>query len=351
MYKKEKFGMTPDKKQVDKYTLMNKNGVSASFLTLGGIWNSMMVPDKDGTLSDVVLGYDRVDDCLKSESHLGEIVGRNANRIGGAAFTLSGKEYKLETNDGPNNLHSGPDYYRNRIWETEVTEENDQMAISFSLESPDGDQGYPGNAKITVTYLLTADNALEIRYNLICDQDTIANMTNHSYFNLAGHTSGEVLSQKVWIDADRYTPMDAVSIPTGELAPVKDTPMDFTVVKPIGQDINADFEQLKFGSGYDHNWVLNHKAGELALSAKAMDEKSGRVMEVYTDLPGMQFYTANYLDSVLPGKDGAVYGRRQGYCFETQYYPDAVNKPDFLSPVLKEGKEYKTTTIYKFAVL
>lgn len=350
MYKKEYFGKTPDKQQIERYTLMNRSGVSASFLTLGGIWNSMMVPDRDGRTADVVLGYDTVELCLNNGGHPGEIVGRNANRIGKAEFALNGITYKLDANNGPNNLHSGEAFYRNRIWDAEVSEEGGSTTVSFSLTSPDGDQGYPGNAKITVTYTLTEDNALEITYNLICDSDTIANMTNHSYFNLAGHSTGSAADQQVWIDADYFTPMDAESIPTGELCPVKGTPMDFTQMKPIGRDIDVDFSQLKFGSGYDHNWVLNHRIGELTLSAKAYDEKSGRLMEVYTDLPGVQFYTGNYLEAELPGKNGAAYGFRHGYCFETQYYPDAVNKPNFPSPILKEGREYKTTTIYKFLV-
>lgn len=350
MYKKEIFGVTPAGEQVDKYTLINKNGVSASFLSLGGIWTTMMVPDRDGKLEDVVLGYDTVEACLKNGGHLGEVVGRNANRIGGAKFTLNGVTYELEANNGPNNLHSGPDFYRNRIWEVEIREEEDETSILFSLFSPDGDQGYPGNARITVSYTLTSDNALKLEYHMICDQDTIANFTNHSYFNLAGHTSGSAVDQKVMIDADYFTPMDSVSIPTGELASVKGTPMDFTVMKPIGQDIDADYEQLKFGSGYDHNWALNHEAGEVGLAAKAYDEKSGRLMEVYTDLPGVQFYTANYLENEVPGKEGMKYGGRYGYCFETQYYPNSINTPDFPSPILKEGEEYKTVTIYKFRI-
>lgn len=350
MYKKQSFDVMPDGRQIDEYTLINKNGVSASFITLGGIWTSMLVPDKAGNLADVVLGYSTAEAYRNNGAHLGEIVGRNANRIAGAAFTLNGRAYELTANNGPNNLHSGEDYYRNRLWSAEVTEEGEDTKLSFSLESPDGDQGYPGNARITVTYTLTADNALRIDYFLICDQDTIANMTNHSYFNLAGHGSGTAVSQQVWIDAGYYTPMDEVSIPTGELAPVKGTPMDFTVMKAIGTDIDADFLQLKYGSGYDHNWVLNHPAGELSLAAKACDAESGRCLEVYTDLPGIQFYTANYLGPEHAGKDKAAYGFRHGYCFETQYFPDAVNKPEFPSPVLKEGKEYHTTTIYKFTV-
>ncbi|WP_294151230.1 aldose epimerase family protein [uncultured Clostridium sp.] len=350
MYKKVKFGELSDGRNVTQYTLVNKNGLSASFLDLGGIWSSMLVPGRDGELADVVLGYDTIEACLGNGGHLGEIVGRNANRIGKAEFTLNGVTYKLEANNGPNNLHSGPDFYRNRIWDTEVTEEEDGTSITFSLLSPDGDQGYPGNARISVVYTLTEENELKIRYHMVCDQDTVANMTNHSYFNLAGHRSGSAMDQLVWIDADRYTPTDDVAIPYGELRPVAGSPMDFTVKKPIGRDIDADCEQIRFGHGYDHNWVLNHEPGKLSLSAKAWDEKSGRTMEVYTDLPGIQFYTANYLEPDIPGKEGVLYGPRQGYCFETQYYPNAVNMPDYPSPVLKEGKEYSTTTIYKFMI-
>lgn len=351
MYKKEFFGTMSDERVVERYTLTNKNGISASFLTLGGIWNTMMVPDRNGQMADVVLGYDMVDMYLYNDAHLGEIVGRNANRIGNAQFIFNDITYMLDSNNGPNNLHSGEAFYRNRLWKAGVTEEEGAVSVIFSMRSPAGDQGFPGTADITVTYRLTDENALEIHYTLICDSHTVANMTNHSYFNLAGHNTGSAVDQQVWIDADRYTPMDAVSIPTGEIASVQGTPMDFTKMKPIGRDIDADFEQLSFGSGYDHNWVLNHRPGELSLSAKAYDEKSGRGLEVYTDLPGIQFYTANYLDCVLPGKDRAEYGCRHGYCFETQYYPDAVNKPEFPSTILRAGTEYKTTTIYKFTVI
>ncbi|MEF9938757.1 MAG: aldose epimerase family protein [Clostridium sp.] len=350
MYKKEHFGVIPTGEPVDRYTLYNKNGVSASFISLGGIWTSLIVPDRDGRETDVLLGYDTVDACLQNGGHLGEIVGRNANRIGQAKLTIDGKVYPLVVNNGPNNLHSGPDFYRNRIWDAEIAEHAEDTSISFSLMSPDGDQGYPGNAQITVTYTLTADNAVEIRYNMICDHDTIANMTNHSYFNLAGHNTGNAMAQQVWINADFYTPTDSDSIPTGILDPVQGTPMDFTVMKPIERDINCDFEPLRFGSGYDHNWVLNNRTKEPTLAAKAYDAASGRWMEVYTDLPGLQFYTANFLESQIPGKSGVIYGSRHGYCFETQYYPNAVNIPAFPSPILKEGKEYKTITIYKFLI-
>ena len=345
---KELFGNMPDGTEVYKYTLVNRNQVSASFITLGGVWVSMMVPDQEGRLGDVVLGYDDLDSYRKNPPHFGAPVGRNANRIGGAVLTINGKDYPLVANNGPNNLHSGPDLYHDRVWECEASETEAGSRLDFYLESPDGDQGYPGNAKITVSYTLTDENSLVLDYHMICDADTVANFTNHSYFNLAGHDSGDVLGQEVWLNASHYTPADPVSIPTGEIAPVAGTPMDFTKMKPIGRDIEEPFEALLFGKGYDHNWVLDHEKGEMSLAAKAMDPVSGRVMECYTDLPGIQFYTANFLTDEMPGKGGAHYDYRHAFCFETQYYPDAVHKPEFPSPILKAGEEYKTTTIYKF---
>ncbi|MCI8268103.1 MAG: galactose mutarotase [Lachnospiraceae bacterium] len=348
-WKKEVFGTLENGAQADKYTLTNDNGLTAVFTNLGGIWLSMIVPDKAGNMGDILLGRDTMDGCLTLSGHLGEIVGRNANRIGDATFTLNGITYALGINSaGRNNLHSGPDYYRNRLWDARVEEIEEGTRLTFSLFSPDGDQGYPGNAEIAVSYTLTKDNGLRLDYRMKADADTVANFTNHAYFNLAGHDSGDVLQQKVWIDADYFTITDKDSIPTGEFVPVKGTPMDFTQLKAIGQDIDSDYEPLIFAKGYDHNWVLKHPPGELALSLKAVDENSGRVMEVYTDLPGVQFYTGNMLDGM--GKNGVEYQARQGYCFETQYYPDAVNKPQFPSPFLKAGEEYRTTTIYKFIV-
>lgn len=351
-YTKTEFGTMEDGKTVYRYTLTNENGVSASFTDLGGVWLTMMVPDRDGNLADVVLGYDTVDMLLHGSGHMGEPVGRYANRIGGASFTLNGRTYQLEKNSaGVNNLHSGPNYYRDRVWDVEVEESELGTAIHFSLFSPDKDQGYPGNANVTVSYTLTADNSLKLDYHMVCDADTIANFTNHAYFNLAGHDSGCAMDQKVWMDADYFTATDDNSIPTGELVPVKGTPMDFTVMKPIAQDIEADYEPLKQGGGYDHNWCFNHRPGEMSLSAKAVDEASGRFMEVYTDLPGVQMYTANNLKPSYVGKGGVRYNARDGYCFETQNYPNAVNRENFPSPVVKAGEEYKTTTIYKFGVL
>ncbi len=348
-YTRTELGKLPGGQPVSRYTLTNGNGVSASFTDLGAIWLTMNVPDKEGHLADVVLGADRVEVLLENPGHMGEPVGRNANRIGGAAFVLNGKTYALAKNNGENNLHSGPDYYRTRLWEAQVEETGLGTRISFGLESPDGDQGFPGHARVTVSYTLTEDDSLQIDYHMVCDEDTVANMTNHAYFNLAGHASGDAMGQLVWIDGDHFTPTDAGSIPTGELQPVEGTPMDFRTRKPLAQEIDADFEQLKLAGGYDHNWALNHPSGEVALSAKAWDPESGRTMEVYTDLPGVQLYTANGMNTA-DGKGGAFYGPRSGYCFETQYFPDAVNKPQFASPVLKAGEEYRTVTIYKFGV-
>lgn len=349
-YTKTEFGKLDNGTVVYRYTLTNEQGASASFTDLGAIWLTMVVPDRDGKMADVVLGYDTVNGILNGPGHPGEPVGRNANRIGGAKFTLNGVTYELEKNAaGKNNLHSGPDYYRNRVWDAQVEETSLGTRVSFALVSPDGDQGYPGNANVTVSYTLTPDNSLQLDYHMVSDADTIANFTNHAYFNLAGHTSGCAMNQKVWIDADKFTIADETSIPTGELVCVKGTPMDFTEFKTPAQDIEADYEPLKLGNGYDHNWALNHEAGEMALAAKAVDETSGRTMEVYTDLPGIQFYTANSMNTEL-GKGKTTYHARDGYCFETQYFPDAINKPEFASPVLKAGEEYKTTTIYKFGV-
>lgn len=344
---KEPFGTMADGTPVFHYTLTNEAGVSASFTDLGGTWLSMVVPDRDGKMADILLGRGSVEDIQSFGGHLGEIVGRNANRIGGASVTIDGVTYPLAVNSGSrNNLHSGPDFYRDRMWETEVAETEEGTKITFRLSSPDGDQGYPGNADIDVSYTLTGDNALILDYHMKADADTIANFTNHAYFNLAGHDSGTVLDQKVWIDADFYTATDGESIPTGELAAVKGTPMDFTEEKAIGRDIGADYEALKIGNGYDHNWCLNHAPGEVALSCRMTDEASGRSMEVYTDLPGVQFYTGNALKQ--RGKHGKDYPARGGCCFETQYFPDAINKPAFASSLLKKGEEYRTRTIYKF---
>lgn len=339
----ETFGSTSKKEEAVLYILTNENGMSASITNYGAALVKLNVPDKEGKLRDVVLGYDDVTGYEKGGGSFGAPVGRNANRIGGAVITIQDKTYELEKNDNGNNLHSGTNYYNKRIWN--VGEKTDSK-IEFVLHSPDGDQGYPGTLDMHVTYELTEDNELRLIYDAVPDQDTIINMTNHSYFNLDGHDSGNVLKELVTLDADYFTRADAQSIPTGELVDVTGTPMDFRMSRALGEAIDADYEAVRLGKGYDHNWVLKNN-GKFDKVAQAVSEKSGIVMEVWTDLPGMQMYTANFLDNEH-GKNGAVYGIRDAVCFETQYFPDAVHHENFASPICKKGMPYHTVTSYKF---
>ena len=339
----ETFGSTSKKEEAVLYTLTNENGMSASITNYGAALVKLNVPDKEGKLRDVVLGYDDVTGYEKGGGSFGAPVGRNANSIGGAVITIQDKTYELEKNDNGNNLHSGTNYYNKRIWN--VGEKTDSK-IEFVLHSPDGDQGYPGTLDMHITYELTEDNELRLIYDAVPDQDTIINMTNHSYFNLDGHDSGNVLKELVTLDADYFTRADAQSIPTGELVDVTGTPMDFRMPRALGEAIDADYEAVRLGKGYDHNWVLKNN-GKFDKVAQAVSEKSGIVMEVWTDLPGMQMYTANFLDNEH-GKNGAVYGIRDAVCFETQYFPDAVHHENFASPICKKGMPYHTVTSYKF---
>lgn len=339
----ETFGSTSKKEEAVLYTLTNENGMSASITNYGAALVKLNVPDKEGKLRDVVLGYDDVTGYEKGGGSFGAPVGRNANRIGGAVITIQDKTYELEKNDNGNNLHSGTNYYNKRIWN--VGEKTDSK-IEFVLHSPDGDQGYPGTLDMHITYELTEDNELRLIYDAVPDQDTIINMTNHSYFNLDGHDSGNVLKELVTLDADYFTRADAQSIPTGELVDVTGTPMDFRMPRALGEAIDTDYEAVRLGKGYDHNWVLKNN-GKFDKVAQAVSEKSGIVMEVWTDLPGMQMYTANFLDNEH-GKNGAVYGIRDAVCFETQYFPDAVHHENFASPICKKGMPYHTVTSYKF---
>ena len=339
----------PDGTPVDLYVLSGENGLSAEVIALGCRIVRLSAPDREGKCVNVVLGYDTLAEYVENRDYQGTAVGRYANRIGGASFSIDGKTYSLAKNDGENSLHGGPTGFAHRVWTVKESGDTpDGPSITFSYTSVDGEEGFPGTLTAEVTCSLTEDGALTLDYRAESDADTLCSLTNHSYFNLAGHDGGEVLNQEVWLNASSYTPADAGSIPTGEIAPVAGTPMDFTQMKAIGQDIEADFEQLVLGNGYDHNWVLDHEPGVLSLAARARDPKSGRVMETYTDLPGVQFYTANGLKDFMPGKGGVHYGRRQAYCFETQYYPDAVHKENFPSPFLKAGEEYHTVTVYRF---
>ena len=337
------FGATALGEKAALYTITNKNNMEISVTDLGATLVSIIVEDRDQHPCDVVLGYDEAAGYEAGDIFFGAIVGRCANRIGGATFTLNGKRYELTQNDNRNNLHSGTDFYNKRLWKVKEFKEDH---IIFELESPHMDQGYPGNLCMEVTYTLTDENEVKIDYKGTTDEDTIVNMTNHSYFNLNGHASGDILDQKVWVDADAFTRTDKESIPTGELIKVEGTPMDFREMKTLGRDIEADYEALNYGAGYDHNYVLNNE-GKLKKVAEMCAEESGIRMEVYTDLPGMQLYTGNFI-SDSRGKDHVMYHRRQGVCFETQYFPDAVNKENFKSPVLHKGDTYRSTTIYKF---
>ena len=336
------FGTTAKGERAALYTMKNQNGMEIAVTDYGAILVKVLVPDKDGKLKDVVLGYDDVRGYECGTLYFGATVGRVANRIGGGEFELNGKTYTLTKNDNQNTLHGGTDYYDKRMWKVE---EADDSHISLGLHSSDGDQGFPGEVDIHVTYTLTRDNEVKIHYYAVPGKDTLLNLTNHSYFNLSGHDSGPVLDQEVMICADAFTRADEESVPTGELVPVEGTPMDFRMAKPIGREIQADYVALDFGQGYDHNWVIGGKGYRQA--ASMYSGQSGIEMKVFTDLPGMQFYTGNFIEREN-GKGGVIYRRRQGACFETQYFPDAVHKEQFEGPVIKAQEAYDTTTVYQF---
>ena len=336
------FGMTSKGEEARLFTIQNGKGMEIKVSDYGAALVQVRVPDKEGRLLDVVLGYDDVQGYEAGNAFFGATIGRVANRIGNGEFQLGGRSYELTRNDGQNTLHGGRDFYNKRIWKTGKTGEDH---VEFLLDSPSGDQGFPGNVKISVTYTLTKDNEIKIQYRAVPDADTLINLTNHSYFNLSGHASGTVLAQEVMLDADAYARADSQSIPTGEIVPVSGTPMDFRQLKPIGAEIDEAYEALEFGKGYDHNWVLNKKGYRKAAFMRS--KESGIAMEVYTDLPGLQFYTANFVDHEK-GKEGAVYNMRQAACFETQYFPDAVHKDHFEGPEVKAGEIYETTTAYRF---
>lgn len=339
------FGMTEKGHEATLYTFTNRAGMSISVTDFGATLVNVLVPDRDGEIIDVVLGYDDVKGYEEGTLFFGASVGRSANRIAGASFEINGKQYQLEKNNNGNNLHSGLDFYNKRMWE--VRSKNYE-SITFSLHSMDGDQGYPGALDMEVKYTLTDNNEVKIEYYSVPSEDTIINMTNHSYFNLNGHNSGTILNQEVGIAATYFTRADEEAIPTGEFVEVEGTPMDFNIKKPIGRDIEEAYEALVFGRGYDHNWALDNH-GKFDKVAEMSAKESGITMEVYTDLPGMQLYTANFVENE-PGKDGAVYDMRHGVCFETQYFPDAIHKENFKSPICHAGENYRTLTMYKFSV-
>lgn len=345
------FGTAENSVEVTSYTITNKNGTECSFIDLGAAWVTMKVKDREGKFADVVIGYDNADAYFHNPTSCGECVGRNANRIGGASFVIEGKRYQLaKNNNDRNNLHSGPDKWCSHLFNGSLPDGPEGCSVRFTKFSKDGEQGFPGNLIFSVTYTLTDKDALKIDYEAIADQTTVINPTNHAYFNLAGNGSGTILDHEVWINADSFTPADEFSIPTGEIRSVSGTPFDFTKKKKIGDDIGADYDQLRFANGYDHNYALNCTGSSMCHAALLYDPGSGRRMDVYTDLPGMQFYSGNGLKNTCPGKDGADYLPRTGVCFETQYYPDAVNKEDWKKPVFKAGEACRSHTIYQFSV-
>lgn len=337
------FGTTEKGQKALLYTMKNDAGTSVSVSDYGAALVSLFVRGKDGNPVDVVLGYDDVTGYEKGGDSIGATVGRNANRIGGASIEINGVTYELDKNDNGNNLHSGYDYYNKRFWDVA---ENADDHVTFRLHSPDKDQGYPGALDMYVTYTLDEDSMLTIHYEAVPDKDTVINMTNHSYFNLNGHDSGTVLNHSVTLDAESFTPADRESIPTGEIRSVDGTPMDFRSGKTLGKEIDADYEPLRLGGGYDHNWVLKNE-GRFDKVAEVISEESGITMEVYTDLPGIQMYSVNFLNNE-PGKDGAVYPRRGAVCMETQYFPDAVHHENFPQPLCRKGEKYDTHTAYRF---
>lgn len=344
------FGSTKNNETVDCYTLKNSNGMEADVITFGAILRALRVPDKDGKLLDVVHGFDNVCDYEDiNDTYYGATIGRCGNRIGKAKFNLNGVEYKLDVNDGNNNLHGGFNGYEKRVFEVIEVNDGEEPAVKFHLVSEDMDQGFPGKLDFSVTYSLTKDNELKLYYEAVSDKDTIINPTNHSYFNLDGQESDSILDQQVQIFADTFTWADAESIPTGEIVDVSNTPMDFREFHKIGERIEADYEALKFGAGYDHNYCVNESC-EMKTVAKMRSEKSGIQMEVSTDLPGMQLYVGNFIKGNQVGKNGKIYQRRSGACFETQFYPDAINHDNFKQPVFKADEEFKSTTIYKFSI-
>ena len=342
----ESFGTTTSGTPVTLYTLTNASGMQAKISTFGGAVVSLTAPDRDGNYADVVHGYDDLAGYERDSNYFGALIGRYGNRIGGAAFTLDGTAYTLPKNDSSNSLHGGPNGFNKQVWSAEEVP-GQEAAVKLSYLSADGEAGYPGNLQVTVTYTLTNDDALRIDYEATTDKKTVVNLTNHSYFNLAG--TGDILNHELMIAADRFTPVDRGLIPTGELRPVEGTPFDFTTATAIGARINADDEQINFGGGYDHNWVLNSGGGSLALAATLYDPASGRFMEVETTEPGIQFYSGNFLNGRATGKNGVAYAKRSALCLETQHFPDSPNKPDFPSTVLNPGDTYRTTTVYRFS--
>ena len=344
---KQAFG-TREGRPINLYTLTNAHGVEIRAMNYGGIITSIRVPDRTGEMADIVLGHETLEGYIPNPPYLGAVVGRYANRIANGTFTLDGKTYTLPKNDGPNTLHGGVQRTFDKVvWDDE--ELKGKNGVAFSYLSKDGEEGFPGNLKIKVTYTLSDANELVINYEATTDKPTVLNVSQHSYFNLAGEGTGDILGHEVTLNADRFTPVDKNLIPTGELRPVKGTPLDFTTPTKIGARIDDNYEQLVLAHGYDHNFVINRKGAGMALAARVYEPTSGRALEVSTDQPGVQFYSGNFLDGTVTGKQGHVYKRRYGFCLETQHFPDSPNHPKFPSTTLRPGETFRSKTVWKFS--
>ena len=344
------FGRTADGRVVELITLRNLNGVEARVVTYGGIIVSLQTPDRDGALDDIVLGFETLQPYLDGSPYFGSIIGRYGNRIANGRFTLDGTEYQLATNDGPNHLHGGVTGWDKVVWAAEPFQNAEGVGVVLRYTSADGEEGYPGRVSAEVTYTLTDANELRVDYLATTDAPTVINLTQHSYFNLAGSRADDILGHELMINADRYTPVDGTLIPTGELAPVEGTPFDFRQLTAIGARIGEDHVQLVRGRGYDHNWVLSRSGDGLMPAARVVEPVTGRTLEIATTEPGLQFYAGNFLDGTITGKGGRVYGHRSGFCLETQHFPDSPNHENFPSTVLRPGEEYRSQTVFRFGV-
>ena len=347
------FGTTADGTAVDLFTLTNARGVEVRAMTYGATIVSLRTPDRGGHLGDIVLGYPALAGNLAQSPYFGAVVGRYGNRIAKGRFSLDGKAYQLATNNGPNHLHGGVKGFDKVVWSAEPAESDSSAAVTFSYVSPAGEEEYPGTLHARVTYTLTDRDELRVDYLATTDQATPVNLTQHSYFNLAGAGTRDILGHELMIAADHYTPVDATLIPTGEIAPVAGTPFDFRTPTAIGARIDQNDVQLQNGKGYDHNWVLNRAGaaeGALVHAARVSEPTTGRTLDVFTTEPGLQFYSGNFLDGTITGKDGRVYRHRDGFCLETQHFPDSPNHPNFPSTILRPGREYRSTTVFQFGV-
>ena len=344
------YGTTQDGQAVDIYTMTNDHGLRVRFLSYGGVITEIHVPDRTGRLDNITLGLRTLGDYETLPGHFGAITGRYANRIGGAQFTLNGQTYHLIANNGPNTLHGGPNALDHRVWTVSPLTVPEGVAATLSYVSPEGDQDFPGALTTQVTYTLTKDDVLQIAYVVSTDKDTVINFTNHSYFNLAGNGSGSVADQLLLVSADSYTPTGPDQIPTGEIAPVEGTPLDFRQMMPIGARLNSAFKQMVYGRGYDHNFVLNKPSvGGMTFAARAYDQRTGRTVDCFTTEPGVQVYTSNGMNGSIVGSSGTTYRQTEGFTLETQHFPDSPNKPNFPSTELKPGQEFRSTTIFRFA--